>query len=297
MRIALVALEYYRTYAALAGYNEAAVLRAALAARGAALDVVDSADPSVDWAGYDAVLPLGCWGYHQDPAAFRAWLADLERRGVRLINPPEVLRWNMDKAYLLDLRDAGVEVAPLLHFAAGARPDLAAELAAAGWERFVVKPTISANAARTRVATTPPAPDVLALAGEILERSGLIVQPFFEEIPRDGEWSLLFFGGALSHAVVKVPKPGDFRSQPDHGATVLAREPPAAVVAQAAAALRAAPGRPVYARVDWFLRGGRLQLVELELIEPHFFLEQADPGAPARFCEALLHALQGARTD
>lgn len=51
MRIALVAFEYYRTYAALARYDEGAVLRAAFAARGAALDVVDGADPSVDWAG------------------------------------------------------------------------------------------------------------------------------------------------------------------------------------------------------------------------------------------------------
>ncbi|EYF03347.1 ATP-grasp domain-containing protein [Chondromyces apiculatus] len=292
MRIAFVAFPYYRAYAALSAYNESSTLKEAFAARGATLDVIAAPDPSVDWASFDAVLPLGCWGYHEDARAFLAWVDELEARGARLLNPPSVLRWNVDKAYLCELRAAGVAVAPFLHFPRGSRPDLAGEIAAAGYQRFVVKPTISANAARTLVADAPPGPEVLALVEEILGSSGLLVQPFFEEIPRDGEWSILFFNGKVSHAVCKLPKPGDFRSQPDHGATVTQVAPSAAVVAQAEAALRAMPGRPTYARVDGFLRDGQLQLVELELIEPHLFIQAVDSGAAGRFCDAVLATLR-----
>ncbi|MFO0572750.1 MAG: hypothetical protein U1A78_02030 [Polyangia bacterium] len=300
-RIALVAFPYYRTFAAVARYSEAAVLQDAFAARGAVLDVVDgacggAAAAGADLCGYDAVLPLGCWGYHEDPDGFLAFIDRLVASGARLLNPPEVLRWNLDKSYLVALREAGVDVAELAHFPRGSRPDLAAEVARLGssspsW-RYVLKPTISANSQRTRVAAGPPDAEVLALADEILARSGLLLQPFFDEIPQQGEWSLLFFGGELSHAVRKVPRPGDFRSQPDHGATVHRAEPPPELVAQARAAVRAAPGPLVYARVDGFVRDGRLRLVELELIEPCLFLSDADADAPLRFCDAVLAALR-----
>lgn len=304
LRFAFLAFPYYRTYAAMAQFNEAAVLGAALAEAGAALEVIHVPDVSAglrevagvtDWSRYDGVLPLGCWGYHKDAGAFRAFITELESRGVRLVNPPEVVRWNLDKSYLIDLRDAGVEVASFLHFPAGSRPDLAAELVRAGWDRYVVKPTISANSERTRAAAGPPDRELLALVDDILGSSGLLVQPFFEEIPREGEWSLLFFDGVLSHSVIKKPRAGDFRSQPDHGGTVSEAVPPPAVVAQAEAALHAAPARCRYARVDGFVRDGRLHLVELELIEPYLFMSAVDPGAPARFAAALINEARAAR--
>jgi glutathione synthase/RimK-type ligase-like ATP-grasp enzyme len=294
----------------MAQINEAALIAQAFAAAGAELDVVDVADVAAeleaarDWSRYDAVLPLGCWGYHKDAAGFRAWIERVERSGrierhgatgVRMINPPEIVKWNLDKSYLLDLQKAGVEVAPLLHFPKGSRPDLGAELRAAGWSRYVVKPTISANSERTAVAEGPPDAKLLALADEILARCGLLVQPFFEEIPAAGEWSLMFFGEALSHTVLKVPKAGDFRSQPDYGARVTGAEPPPAVVEQALAAVRAARPGLAYARVDGFLRDGRLQLVELELIEPYLYMSSAGDGmaaAAARFVAAVLAVLK-----
>lgn len=299
-RLAFVAFPYYRTYASTAQFNEAALLAQSFAAAGAELDVVDIADISADlsaardWSRYDAVLPLGCWGYHKDAAGFRSWIAQLAAAGVRMINPPEIVKWNLDKSYLLDLQKAGVEVAPLLHFPKGSRPDLATELSAAGWSRYVVKPTISANSERTAVAEGPPDAKVLALADEILGRCGLLLQPFFEEIPKTGEWSLMFFGEALSHTVLKVPKAGDFRSQPDYGARVTCAEPPPAVVTQARAAVRAARPGLAYARVDGFLRDGRLQLVELELIEPYLYLSSAGDGmgaAAERFAAAVMAVL------
>ncbi|AGP33460.1 hypothetical protein SCE1572_02385 [Sorangium cellulosum So0157-2] len=38
------------------------------------------------------------------------------------------------------------------------------------------------------------------------------MQPFYPEIPRVGERSLLSFGGVFSHTLLKVPSRGDLRA-------------------------------------------------------------------------------------
>src|SRR5689334_4660208 len=56
-----------------------------------------------DLTGFDLVLPLVAWGYHLQ---YPEWLAFLDRvsaSGVPMLNPPELLRWNSDKAYLAEL--------------------------------------------------------------------------------------------------------------------------------------------------------------------------------------------------
>ncbi len=267
--------------------SEANLLHTAFASRGIELDIISGINVSVDWSRYNAALPLGCWGYHRDPIAWRDWLTMIAEH-VQLINDVRILHWNTDKSYLIDLETNGIDVAPFLHFPVLSSPDLREELARVGWHRYVIKPTISANAQRTVVAEGEPSTELLALSKEILAGAGLLVQPFFEEIPEQGEWSLIFFGGLFSHAVLKRPKFGDFRSQPDHGAHVSPVEPTTQIVAQAAAALAIAPRSPAYARVDGFLRGGRFNLIELELIEPRLFLETTNSLAAEKFCDSVL---------
>jgi hypothetical protein len=122
---------------------------------------------------------------------------------------------------------------------------------------------------------------------------GAMVQPLVPEIVSDGEWSLQFFGGAFSHAVVKRAAPGEFRVQREFGGTFERVEPPAPVLQQAERAIRAAPGRTVYARVDGVVAGDELTVTELELLEPALFLD-ADPAAPDRFATAIAAVIPSA---
>ena len=46
------------------------------------------------------------------------------------------------------------------------------------------------------------------------------VQPFIDNVQSEGEYSLFFFDGVYSHAILKTPEQGDFRSQEEHGAEV-----------------------------------------------------------------------------
>jgi hypothetical protein len=102
----------------------------------------------------------------------------------------------------------------------------------------------------------------------------------------EGEWSLIFLGGAFSHAVRKRPAPGDFRVQQHFGGRTVSESPPHDLRSAAHAAIAAVREPLLYARVDLVRHEGSPCLVELELIEPILFLG-FDPGAPRRFAEAI----------
>jgi len=106
----------------------------------------------------------------------------------------------------------------------------------------------------------------------------------------EGEYSLFFFGGEYSHAILKKPKPGDFRTQEEHGADILSVEASAALVEKARRVLGEVNPQPVYVRAD-FVRGAgeRFLLMELELIEPALYF-RTDPGSAGRFASALSRA-------
>lgn len=260
-----------------------------LAARG--LDAEPVAwDAPAAWDSYRAVVLRSCWDYHLRPAEFAAWLARMAELKVPLWNPPEIVRWNMEKTYLRDLAARGVAVPPTAWLARGAAPDLAALLRERGWPRAVVKPTISATAHDTWV-TTPAtaAADQPRLAAQLVS-SAAMLQQFVGEVIDAGEWSLIFFSKRFSHAVLKRSRPGDFRVQDDFGGTATPAEPAPWLIAQAQQMLSYVEAPLLYARVDVVESGGQMLLMELELIEPSLFLAES-PDAPARLAQVIYECL------
>jgi hypothetical protein len=207
-----------------------------------------------------------------------------------------VLRWNSDKHYLLDLHKRGVPIVPMALLTRDRVVDLAYVLQSNGWNRCVVKPTISATSYRTWL--TEPA-TALRDQKELLSmmmHSDVIVQPFLQEIVQDGEYSFVFYAGEYSHCVHKRPRRGDYRTQPDFGGTWRAFDAPKFWVAQARGMLSKLPLSPLYARVDCIVQGNRLLLMELELIEPDLGMTY-EPAAAARFAAAIAAALRPALSD
>jgi glutathione synthase/RimK-type ligase-like ATP-grasp enzyme len=288
MRLALA------TYAALPALTaDDALLLPELARLGISARAAVWDDPTARWDDFDAVVIRSCWDYHRKPAAFQAWVRRLEAFGLRVLNPPAVLRWNADKRYLRDLASAGVPVIPTVWIDQGARTSLAEILSAHGWSDVVVKPAVSASAHQTWRVAAADATDVQPRFSALAALGHVLVQPFVDEIRTTGEWSLVFLGGAFSHAVVKRPRDGDFRVQSEHGGSYTAAAPPEALIDAARAALAAAPGPCVYARVDGCVVDGVFRLMELELLEPGLFLATS-PEAPRRFGRAIAGALAGA---
>ena len=246
-------------------------------------------DPAIDWSGFTAAVIRSTWDYYHDLPEFLHWIGRLEERGVRLFNPPAVLRWNSDKRYLRELEASGAAIVPTRWVEPGDTTTLEEVLAERGWEEVVVKPAVSASAWETWKTSRDVAAGDAERFRRLVSRGTVMVQPFIAEVARDGEWSLLYLGGEFSHAVVKRAGAGDFRVQPRLGGTVEVRQPAADIRRQAAAVLESAladPALALYARVDGCVSGGRFLLMELELLEPSLFLG-LQPGAPQRFAEAL----------
>jgi glutathione synthase/RimK-type ligase-like ATP-grasp enzyme len=254
---------------------------AALAGAGLAVEQRVWGDPG-DLSGFDLILPLFAWGYQRDVARWYALLDRLEAEALPVVNPVPVLRWNSDKAYLSELAAGGVAVVPTVEVAALDAAALAGARMTLGADELVVKPAISGGADGThRIAAGADIP-----ADALGERR--LLQPLMPGILADGEFSLFFFAGRFSHAIVKRPAAGDFRVQEQFGGCETAWDASDEAQTLAAAALAAAPAAPVYARVDMVGdAAGVLHIMELELIEPSLFLHFAeDKGAAFGFAVA-----------
>jgi glutathione synthase/RimK-type ligase-like ATP-grasp enzyme len=247
-------------------------------------------DPAVDWAAFDAVLIRTIWDYFEHYAAFLAWTHTLDRLGVTVINDTSLMRWNSDKRYLLEMERRGVPIIPTRVASGDALPEA---LAAAATEEMVIKPTVSGGAWHT--VRGKPGTAAFAQALQQLPRQmDYLLQPFVPEIASDGEWSLLYFEGAYSHAVLKRPVTGDYRVQEQHGGSITQATPTEHMLSAAGKVLAtvAALGhqQPAYARVDGVVVGGRFLLMELEVIEPSLYLVRR-PDAAERFARLLRQRL------
>lgn len=254
--------------------------------RGISAEPVAWDDAGIDWNQFDAVVVRSCWDYHLRHGDFVRWTESLERIGVPLWNSAPVLRWNSDKTYLRDLQNNGTPVVPTRWIEAGSGLTLADLMEETGWDDVVVKPTISASAHNTWRTSPARAAEDEPRFRALAARSALMLQPFVKEVATEGEWSLVFLGGTFSHAVMKRPRSGDFRVQPEHGGTVDPVEADAELINAAQSALQVIPGEWLYARVDGCLMNGRFCIMEVELIEPSLFLITA-PGAPERAADAI----------
>ena len=150
-------------------------------------------DPAVDWARFELVVLRSTWDYAERRDEFLAWIDRLPR----VVNPPAVVRWNSDKAYLGELAAAGVPVVPTTFI----EPGDALEPFAS---RFVLKPRISAggrNTARYEAHELELARRHL----EALHAAGrpAMVQPYLDGIDVVGEAALIWIGGEYSHAITK----------------------------------------------------------------------------------------------
>ena len=262
----------------------------ALRAAGVSTDVV-SWDEDRDWGAYELVVVRTPWDYFDRVTQFLDWAARVERE-TSLVNPADVLRWNSHKGYLAEFTAKSVPTVPT-RLVPGPSTDVADQIREVPWEEIVVKPAVDGGA-RHAWRGLRDDPSLSRVAERLTDHGDVVVQPFVPAIV-DGERSLVFLGGRFSHAVRKVPKAGDYRSQRHLGGREVDHQPDSAELQVALAAMAAAPGRLTYARVDLVDWEGAPVLIELEVIEPDLFLRDV-PERVDRFVEVVRDELATART-
>ena len=233
-----------------------------------------------DWSGHRNILVRTPWDYALDPGLFLEKISAASAAGASVIHPEKIIRWNIDKRYLVELSEAGRTVVPTRiesRFSPACLPAYFSE-----YGPLVLKPRVGAGGRDTFKVF--PGEDQARLAP--LAGKQVLVQPFVPEIETEGEYSFIFFDETFSHAILKKAKAGEFRVQDDHGGTVHPYAPAPAEIAEAERILKSVGLDTVYARVDVVRWRGRLHLMELEILEPELFFRFC-PEARGRFARAV----------
>lgn len=265
--------EHQQTMAALTG---------PLAARGFELVDISWDDPHVDWSDFAAAVIGTTWDYWDREAEFLATLELIEGQ-TRLFNPVEIVRWNRHKRYLETLAARGARLIPTRWLDTASAEAVGAAFDALETDRLVLKRQVGAGAAGQHlISRGDPVPEMPL---------PMMAQPYMPAIETEGELSFVVIDGELSHALVKRPRPGDYRIQSLYGGVEEAITPSPGDAAAALEVLDLFESPPLYARVD-MLRGdaGGLYLMELELIEPFLYPLQGPQLGP-RYAEALARRL------
>jgi glutathione synthase/RimK-type ligase-like ATP-grasp enzyme len=252
--------------------------------RGIDFEVVYWDDLELSQRGFDLAVIRTTWDYHERPDQFIAALESHERDGMRVLNPSQVVRWNMRKTYLKELGPSAIETIWTK------KPDarvVAQAFDALDAAEVVLKPQVGGGSIRTVRLKRNAWSEADLIAGPM---GPAMIQPYLRAIETEGERSLFWFGGVYSHAVRKVPADGDWLANVA-GARFVAEAPPPAAIEAAEAARARAPQDLLYVRIDLVLGDdGAWRVIEIEAIEPYLFLDFAPEGAEA-FVGAIARVL------
>ena len=245
---------------------------------------------TVDWSEFEAVIVRSTWDYQDEPEAFMNVLSKINKSSAKLLNSLKLMEWNFNKNYLRKLRDKGVFIIPS-EFVEDYDHKLALSLFSEfNCSEIVIKPCVSANSDDTFRLSQQSLEDKRDEFSKLFEHRSQMYQPFITSVVEKGEYSLFYFGGEFSHAILKTPKPGDFRVQEEHGGSLLRIEPTKEMRETADFIASVIDPEPLYARIDLVSMGDKWALMEVELIEPSLYLN-LDSTAASRFVEAYKKTL------
>ena len=228
-------------------------------------------DADFDWSSANYLLFRSTWDYFDHFPEFSKWL-DATSKITKFINPEKIIRWNLDKHYLIDLEAKGVHCTPTIFIEKGDKRGLSEIHDQSGWETTVLKPCVSGTARHTYKLTIDTLDKHESIFTDLIKNESMMLQQFQENIVSEGEISMILLGGVFSHAVLKKAKAGDFRVQDDFGGSVQIYKASTEEIIFAEKVVNACEEMPAYARVDIFKdNNGELAISELELIEPELW--------------------------
>jgi hypothetical protein len=270
---------------------EEQLLKSAFEKQGLTVEITYWDNPSYDWSKTKTVMFRTIWDYFEKFEEFFKWLDEIKHQ-TQLINSYELVKWNIDKHYLKDLNENGINIVPtyfIKQHKQGSLLDISNEME---WEDLVIKPAISAAAFQTFKILNDQISEKEELFQQLIKNKDMLVQPFFETISEFGEASLMIFDGKFSHAILKKAKKGDFRVQDDFGGTVHDYLPSTEEVKFALEVIKACKTAPLYGRVDiiWD-QEKNIYLSELEIIEPELWIRNY-PKSAERIAKAVSNKLK-----
>ena len=251
-------------------------------------------DPAVDWDRFDLALIRSTWDYLDEREQFLKVLSHVEASTCRLFNPLGAVHWNIDKHYMFDLKTWGVPIIPTLAASNLEDDQLQRMLSEYKSKEIILKPTVGLGGSHSQRVPLHELKATLEKLESAHPGQEFLVQPYIDEVVTEGEWSFVYFNRRLSHVLLKKPAPGEYRVQGIYGGTIETMEPSTEDIRQAEQIMEKIPFDVLYARLDFVRAGGRLSIMEVELIEPIFSFNLV-PASISRLVQAVLSKLEGRR--
>ncbi len=240
------------------------------AKRGISADIVAWDDLDVDYKDYTHAIIRSCWDYDE---RIREFLDRIEHisKSCKLFNSYETILKNYDKRYLLELEELGVDIIPTLIVENGF------DISALGdCEQLIIKPNISASGKNTFKVDKEDVSTINTAIDKIKELGKTpIIQKYIDNIEKYGERSAVLVDDKVLYAMKKTPKKGGFLVHEYKGGKYEEVDLLEDEKNFIQGLLMAIDYKYLYMRID-FLRDeyDKIQLLELELIEPNLFISK-----------------------
>ncbi len=229
-------------------------------------------DPAVNWAHAPLTVVRSVFDYHLRRDEFISWVDQVEPL-TSLQNPPQIIRWNSHKSYLMRMIGDGFPAIPTEWVDQGTSVDLRAVLAARSWSEAVVKPAVSASAHGTLKVAEDNLDEAQAHLDGLAHQGDALIQPYLYDFETTGETSVIWLGGERTHG---VRRPSGMHTSLEVAHMGEPLEPNAMELDLATAAYEWISPVPLYARIDLLnSREHGLLVLELELVEPALYLRHS----------------------
>lgn len=232
-------------------------------------------DKKISWTDFDYLIFRNTWDYFEKESEFKIWLDNIEKLGIKTLNPIETIKQNIHKFYLRDMEQHGITILPTVFINKTENLDLA-ELIPSHWKKAVIKPAFSAGSYLTEVFEVSKIQAITKKYKSIATEKELLLQEFMPEIQTLGETSFIFFNKKFSHSVNKKPVNGDFRVQSLFGGKYTLVQPNPEMIKKAQQVIDTFQQELLYARVDGILIDNELYLMEIECIEPDLYFNLSE---------------------
>jgi len=248
-------------------------------------------NPDFDWTDTSFAIFKTTWDYFDRFGEFSKWLDDTSRK-TKFINPIETILWNIDKHYLLDLKEKGVNIPDTMFIEKGDKRTLLDLFNKSEWKDCILKPSVSGAARHTYKLNKDNLSKYEYIYSELIAEESMMLQEFQYNILSEGELTFVVFDGKFSHAILKKAKAGDFRVQDDFGGTVHDYFATEEEIVFAEDVVSLCSPIPVYGRVDVILdNNNKLAVSELELIEPELWFRNK-PNSADMFAESVFKEIK-----
>ncbi len=222
--------------------------------------------------------------YYKNINIFLDLIESIEKIALKLFNSSSLIRANSNKAYLFDLAQIGINIVPSVKIDS---VEDYSEISHIQSPEIIIKPQVGESSYGIKKLTKT------ELSKELIDQNiklygGILIQEFLPSIYL-GETSLIFIHGEYSHSVLKKPRrQGEYLMYWDNYEQV---HPSQDLINQCIRIINSYSNVPSYARLDWIRYRNKYYLLEVDLIDPVFYITKIDKKTQSKFLESFYQML------